>query len=74
MLRLEFEAKVKELNLKYETRTRNVRTELEAARKQEIQRIEDRKNAHIASLMHAHEKAFAEIKNYYNDITHRYVL
>lgn len=69
-LRLEFEAKVKELNIKFETRMRNVRTELEAQRKQEIQRIEDRKNAHIASLMHAHEKAFAEIKNYYNDITH----
>lgn len=51
LLRLEFEHKVKELHLKYETRMRNVRTELEAGRKGDIQRIEDRKNAHIALLM-----------------------
>ena len=27
-------------------------------------------NAHINELMKRHERAFAEIKNYYNDITH----
>merc|ERR1712070_595595 len=37
---------------------------------QETQRIEERKNNHIKQLMKAHEKAFGEIKNYYNDITH----
>ena len=29
-----------------------------------------RKNNHINELMKKHEKAFGEIKNYYNDITH----
>merc|ERR1712167_531550 len=29
-----------------------------------------KKNVHIEQLMASHEKAFAEIKNYYNDITH----
>ena len=32
--------------------------------------IERQKNVHIEQLMASHEKAFAEIKNYYNDITH----
>jgi hypothetical protein len=27
-------------------------------------------NAHINELMKKHERSFAEIKNYYNDITH----
>lgn len=31
--------------------------------------MEERKNGQINSLMKNHEKAFAEIKNYYNDIT-----
>lgn len=47
-----------------------VRERLDAARKAETARIEERKNSHIERLMKAHEKAFAEIKNYYNDITH----
>ena len=32
--------------------------------------IERQKNVHIEQLMASHEKAFAEIKNYYNAITH----
>ncbi|CAN0196418.1 unnamed protein product, partial [Laminaria digitata] len=47
-----------------------VRERLDAGRKAETAKIEERKNAHIERLMRAHEKAFAEIKNYYNDITH----
>lgn len=49
---------------------KKVRERLDAARKAETARIEERKNSHIERLMKAHEKAFAEIKNYYNDITH----
>ena len=70
LLRQEFERKAKELQLKYEKKMKNVRDTLEARRKQEIQRIEHRKDSHINELMKAHEKAFGEIKNYYNDITH----
>jgi ribulose 1,5-bisphosphate carboxylase large subunit-like protein len=47
-----------------------LRDDLELRRKQEIHEIEERKNTHINELMKKHEKAFAEIKNYYNDITH----
>ncbi|MEW5316708.1 MAG: hypothetical protein WDW38_008060 [Sanguina aurantia] len=46
---------------------RNLRLEL---KEQEIHEIEERKNTHINELMKKHERAFAEIKNYYNDITH----
>ena len=47
-----------------------LRDDLELRRKQEIHEIEERKNTHINELMKKHEKAFMEIKNYYNDITH----
>lgn len=35
----------------------------------EMSEIEERKNTQISELMKNHEKAFNEIKNYYNDIT-----
>jgi len=70
LLRQEFERTAKELQMKYERKRKAVRDSLEARRKAETTRIEERKNNHIAQLMKAHEKAFAEIKNYYNDITH----
>ena len=47
-----------------------LRDDLELRRKVEILEIEERKNNHINELMKKHEKAFGEIKNYYNDITH----
>lgn len=31
--------------------------------------LEERKNLHINELMKNHEEAFAELKNYYNEIT-----
>jgi hypothetical protein len=34
-----------------------------------VHEVEERKNTHINELMRKHEKAFAEIKCYYNDIT-----
>ena len=37
--------------------------------KVEIHEIEERKNQHINDLMLNHEKAFNEMKEYYNDIT-----
>jgi len=70
LLRQEFERHARELQLKFERKRKAVRDELEARRKADAQQIEERKNLHIAQLMTAHEKAFGEIKNYYNDITH----
>ena len=46
-----------------------MRDELDIRRKTEIHEIEERKNQQINTLMRNHEKAFSDIKNYYNDIT-----
>lgn len=70
LLRQEFERHARELQLKFERKRKAARDELETKRKADAQQIEERKNVHIAQLMTAHEKAFGEIKNYYNDITH----
>ena len=40
------------------------------SRPPQVHEVEERKNAHIADLMARHRRAFEEIKNYYNDITH----
>ncbi len=48
---------------------RQLREELELRRKTEIHEIEERKNSQINTLMRNHERAFSDIKNYYNDIT-----
>jgi len=69
-LRQQYEREVKELQQKYEKKMKLLRDDLELRRKVEILEIEERKNNHINELMKKHEKAFGEIKNYYNDITH----
>jgi hypothetical protein len=69
-LRQEYERAVKELQLKAEKKLKLLRDELELRRKVEILEVQERKNAHINELMRKHERAFGEIKNYYNDITH----
>lgn len=37
--------------------------------KVDIHEIEERKNLHINDLMRNHDKAFGQMKAYYNDIT-----
>lgn len=68
-LRNDFERQAKEIEAKYEKKMRTLRDELELRRKTEIHEIEERKNGQINTLMKNHEKAFSDIKNYYNDIT-----
>lgn len=68
-LRLDFERQAREIEAKYEKKMRALRDELDLRRKTEIHEIEERKNSQINTLMKNHEKAFSDIKNYYNDIT-----
>ncbi|CAH3020529.1 unnamed protein product [Porites evermanni] len=68
-LRQDFERQVKEIESKYDKKMKSLREELELRRKTEIHEIEERKNGQINTLMKNHEKAFSDIKNYYNDIT-----
>ncbi|XP_024519874.1 growth arrest-specific protein 8 homolog isoform X2 [Selaginella moellendorffii] len=48
---------------------KKIEEDSELRKKQEVHEIEERKNQHIIELMKKHEKAFADIKFYYNDIT-----
>lgn len=48
-----------------------LRQEEELRRKTEIHEIEERKNSHINMLMKNHEKAFRDIRNYFNDIVYK---
>lgn len=68
-LRDQFQGQAREIEDKYEKKLRQLREELEIRRKTDIHEIEERKNAQINTLMRNHEKAFSDIKNYYNDIT-----
>jgi chromosome segregation ATPase len=67
-LRGEFEERCRELEARYERRVKQVREEMELRRQAEVREVEERKNAHIAELMKRHERAFQDMKAYYNDI------
>jgi hypothetical protein len=69
-LRHEFERKANESQKSFEARTKKTREQLDRIRKDEIKAIEERKHVMIDNLMAEHQKTFADIKNYYNDITH----
>ncbi|KAL7878490.1 hypothetical protein AOLI_G00094640 [Acnodon oligacanthus] len=68
-LRNDFERQVREIEAKYEKKMQALHQEQDQRRKTEISEIEERKNSQINTLMKNHEKAFSDIKNYYNDIT-----
>ncbi|KAF5397534.1 Growth arrest-specific protein 8 [Paragonimus heterotremus] len=53
----------------YQKKLKELRDEMDLQRKNELHETEERKNNQINNLMRNHEKAFANIKNYYNDIT-----
>ncbi|KDR18764.1 growth arrest-specific protein 8 [Zootermopsis nevadensis] len=64
-----FEVEAREIEAKYEKRLTTQRNELNLRHRMELTEVEERKNKQIAELMMNHEKAFSDIKNYYNDIT-----
>ncbi|XP_012281371.2 growth arrest-specific protein 8 [Orussus abietinus] len=64
-----FEAETMELEQKYEQKLANLYESLMLKHRMELTEVEERKNMQIANLIKNHEKAFADLKNYYNDIT-----
>lgn len=68
-LREQFENTNAALAARCQARLEELQEALELRRKVDIHEIEERKNLHINDLMKNHEKAFTQIKNYYNDIT-----
>jgi hypothetical protein len=69
-LRLEFEREARELQAAHEDKMVRLREELSRASEDDIRGIEKKKTAHIKALIASHEKAFGDIKLYYNEITH----
>lgn len=64
-----FDNKLRDMQDKYESRLQKLKEELQLKLKVEIHELEERKNLHINELMNNHEKAFSELKKYYNSIT-----
>jgi len=58
-----------EIETKYQAKLRALQAQNDLRRKTELHELEERKNKQVHTLMRNHEKAFADIKNYYNDIT-----
>lgn len=58
-----------ELEKKYEEKFSSQHESMHLQKQMEITEVEERKNIQISSLIKNHEKAFAEMKIYYNDIT-----
>lgn len=69
-LRHEFERKATEITKTYDSRMKRTRESLDKRRKEEIKVIEDQKHQMVEELLSEHAKVFADIKTYYNDITH----
>ncbi|KAL1007328.1 hypothetical protein UPYG_G00085060 [Umbra pygmaea] len=67
--RNDFERQVRDIEVKYQNKMQVLHEEQDLRRKTEIHVIEERKNTQINALMNNHDKAFSDIKNYYNDIT-----
>uniref|UniRef100_A0A094ZUC6 Dynein regulatory complex subunit 4 n=1 Tax=Schistosoma haematobium TaxID=6185 RepID=A0A094ZUC6_SCHHA len=68
-IRKDFERKMEEQKKIYMKNTKELKEKLDLQRKNELHETEERKNNHINALMRSHEKSYAEMKNYYNDIT-----
>ncbi|XP_041918460.1 dynein regulatory complex subunit 4 [Alosa pseudoharengus] len=68
-IRNDCERLVREIESKYEKKMQILRQEQDQRRKTENHALEENKNAQISTLMKNHEKAFSDMKNYYNDIT-----
>lgn len=64
-----FESEAMEMEQKYEQKLTSQYESLNLKHRMEISEIEERKNMQIANLIKNHEKAFIDMKNYYNDIT-----
>ncbi|XP_033220335.1 dynein regulatory complex subunit 4 isoform X1 [Belonocnema kinseyi] len=64
-----FESEAAELEEKYEQKIATLYETLLLKHRTEIVEVEERKNLQISTLIHNHERDFADTKNYYNEIT-----
>lgn len=67
--REKFQSETKEMASLHERRLHEYMENSEIRHKMEMSEVEERKNNQIRQLIDCHEKAFGEMKSYYNDIT-----
>lgn len=67
--RQDFEERVRQIEDKAEKKLTETKLELSVKQKSEIEETENRKKKQLTELLFTHEKAFVDLKNYYNDIT-----
>lgn len=64
-----FEERARQIEDKAEKKLQQTKVELTVKHRTEISEVEERKNKQLSDLTIHHERAFADLKNYYNDIT-----
>ena len=69
MLTEDHERHAREIEAKYQAKLRALQAQNDLRRKTELHELEERKSTQVHTLMRNHERAFSEIKKYYNDIT-----
>lgn len=67
--REKFQNETKEMSDLHERRLQEYMENSEIRHRMEMSEVEERKNHQIRQLIDCHEKAFGEMKSYYNDIT-----
>ncbi|XP_060805979.1 dynein regulatory complex subunit 4 [Amyelois transitella] len=65
----EFQERAKQIEEKAERKLQETKVELTVKHRTEIAEVEERKNKQLSELIAHHERAFSDLKNYYNDIT-----
>ncbi|CAH1635942.1 unnamed protein product [Spodoptera littoralis] len=68
-VRDEFEERARQIEDKADKKLHETKVELTVKHRTEISEVEERKNKQLSELIHHHERAFSDLKNYYNDIT-----
>jgi len=68
-IRKEYERISFEIQVRFKHKMLLLRNDKEKRRKQEIERIENKKNKAIRDLTSKHEKKYSDIKDYYSEIT-----
>ncbi|KOB72316.1 Growth arrest-specific protein 8 [Operophtera brumata] len=67
--REQFEERVRQMEDKAEKKLHETKVELTVMHRTEMAEVDERKNKQLSELIAHHERAFADLKNYYNDIT-----
>lgn len=68
-VREELEEKARQIEDKADKKLQETKIELTVKHRTEMAEVEERKNKQISELIAHHDRAFADLKNYYNDIT-----